>query len=276
MFLKKVLAVSAGIVLFAPMGAKATTTIDLTTNTSPAVNDGNGAIYERTDSQSTGTGVIRSFVREQAQGGGNNEQGYNTDNRPVQFDELTDPNFTRSVLITQVPIVSIGGGDYRQFLLDINQNNGNGNLLSLNRIQVYLTDNPSITGFDPNASASNGFGSNANLVYSLDGGPNGDTTVALNYDLNSGSGSGDMFLYVRNDLFTAASNGSNNNVVLYSQFGNPPGPNSTNDGYEEWATLGEGPSLLTAVPEPASIGMALLGVIPLGLCGMYRRKRATA
>jgi len=203
MFLKKVLAVSAGIVLFAPMGAKATTTIDLTTNTSPAVNDGNGAIYERTDSQSTGTGVIRSFVREQAQGGGNNEQGYNTDNRPVQFDELTDPNFTRSVLITQVPIVSIGGVDYRQFLLDINQNNGNGNLLSLNRIQVYLTDNPSITGFDPNASASNGFGSNANLVYSLDGGPNGDTTVALNYDLNSGSGSGDMFLYVRNDLFTA-------------------------------------------------------------------------
>src|SRR5262245_24715591 len=43
-----------------------------------------------------GTGVIQSFVRIEKDGV---EQGYNTSSRPVQFDEKTDPNYTRSFLL---------------------------------------------------------------------------------------------------------------------------------------------------------------------------------
>jgi len=275
---KRLFAAAAAIALLAPLGARANIVLNMTT-TGAQQADLNGAIYAQTDAQPTGTGNIRSFVRvQQTQSDTKfSEEGYNTDRRPVQFDEYTDPNFTRSVLITQVPVVSILGVDYRQFLLDINQNNGNGNLLSLNRVEIYLTDNPSITGFDPNAPVGTGFGSSANLVYSLDGGLNGDGRVELDYDLNGGSGEGDMFLYVRNDLFLSAFDGSGINVVLYSQFGTPPGPNSTNDGFEEWATLGVGPTLqILETPEPASLAMALSGAIPLGLWVVRRRKRATA
>src|SRR5262245_52952653 len=46
-------------------------------------------------------------------------QGYNTDARPVQFDEST--TLTQSLLLTSVPIVTINMVAYREFILDINQ-----------------------------------------------------------------------------------------------------------------------------------------------------------
>src|SRR5262245_30513946 len=55
----------------------------------------NGAFFQQTGPQPTGTGAIQSFVRIQRNV---SEQGYNTDYRPVQFDEKSDPNFTRSLL----------------------------------------------------------------------------------------------------------------------------------------------------------------------------------
>jgi hypothetical protein len=53
------------------------------------------------------------------------------------------------------------------------------------------------------------------LVFRLDAG--GDNAVALNYALNTGSGSGDMFLYVPIAAF--AGFGSGDDVTLYSHFG---------------------------------------------------------
>src|SRR5262245_41089797 len=62
----------------------------------------NGAIFKQADPQPTGTGVIRSFVRIQAQGSNQTvEQGYNTDYRPVQFDEKANPNFDRSIRLSE-------------------------------------------------------------------------------------------------------------------------------------------------------------------------------
>src|SRR5262245_6236332 len=96
------------------------TMIDLTTPGSDGT--ANGAIYQQCDAQPTGTGVIRSFVRVQGAASGSSvEQGYNTDGRPLQFDENKSPQFTRSLTLGDVPIVSVDGVDYRQFLLDINQ-----------------------------------------------------------------------------------------------------------------------------------------------------------
>ncbi len=52
----------------------------------------NGAQFRQTDAQPTGTGLINSFVRIQGAGV---EAGYNTDARPLQFQEKGGQKFTR-------------------------------------------------------------------------------------------------------------------------------------------------------------------------------------
>src|SRR5258708_28479683 len=83
--------------------------LDLTARNSTA-SAPSGAMVEQANDQPTGTGVIRSFLRVQAPAsGGTSEQGYNTDARPLQFDENKSPQFTRSLRASEVPLVLVGG-----------------------------------------------------------------------------------------------------------------------------------------------------------------------
>jgi hypothetical protein len=212
------------------------TPLDLTTRGSAGmIND---AIFRQYDARPTGTGVINSFVRLQAAGAkATVEQGYNTDARPLQFDENKSPQFTRSLHLGDVPLVNIGGVPYREFLLDINQKSSQP-LLSLDELRLYVSDSASLTGYNAAAKTLGGLAP----VYDLDAG--GDNWVKLDYRLNSGSGAGDMLFYVPDRLFGAS--GSAANVYLYSKFGvNLAG----NAGFEEWAA---GKSLLT----PANGGIS--------------------
>src|SRR5262245_15179394 len=69
-----------------------------------------GAIFRQFDAQPTGTGFIDSFVRLQSQGAkAQVEEGFNTDARPLQFDENSSPQFTRSLKLSDIPTVNIGG-----------------------------------------------------------------------------------------------------------------------------------------------------------------------
>ena len=101
-----------------PIGSQGTT-VDLTTGAAAGMQSVNGGFVTWTASQPTGSGFIDSFVRVSA----NTDcvQGYNTDSRPLQFDENTSATFTHDLLLSAVPIVNIGGVNYREFLLDINQ-----------------------------------------------------------------------------------------------------------------------------------------------------------
>jgi len=258
---RKLLTAAAILLAMAHTNARAGVILDLTTaNANGTVNGTAVDWFQQVSDQSTGTGVIDPFVRLQENG---IESGYNTDGAP-QFNTKAG-TWTHSLNVNDVPIVTIGGVAYRQFLLDINQNSGGSHeLLSLNSLEIYLGPTKDFIG-------TSGFGTGAagagTLVYSLDA--TTDNRIELNYDLNPGSGAGDMYAYIAESRFQAAFTGSNPYVYLYSSFGDP---NNSNDGFEEWATVGPGVTI-TAAPEPSTIVAALSGLIPLAIAG-YRRRAA--
>jgi len=214
-----------------------------------------------------GTGNIQPFLRL-----GTNtdfERGYNT-SAGFPLDDKSPINFTHAINLGSVPIVTLNGVQYREFLLDTNQvNNGN---ISLNQVQIFqsaadvgasgftlqeanATHNATISF--PNVSNTEVFRMSASLL----------SGTANQVVINSGNGSGtvDMSLLVLNSLFTQ---NTNSFVTLFSQFGTPPGVNVANDGFEEWKT-----NLSTANPTPEPSTMALAGLGALGFIAYGLRRR---
>jgi hypothetical protein len=179
-----------------------------------AVGSASGAMFRQYDAQPTGSGVINSFVRVQGKGTQAITQGYNTDHRPVQFDENTSPQFTRLLRLTDVPEVDLGGVRYKEFLLDINQK-ASSPLLSLDELRLYSSGN-NLFGY-----ANTQLGGN-NAVFDL-----GNNWVKMDARLNQGSGKGDVIVDIPCASFTGGEY-----VYLYSKFG---GTIAGNGGYEEWA-----------------------------------------
>jgi hypothetical protein len=216
----------------------------------------NGATFLRGDLRSAGTGVIQSFVRISA-ANQSVVQGYNTSGRPLRFDENNSPTFTRDLQFFQIPTVTIAGVAYKEFLLDINQNAGPpSSWLSLDKVQIYSNALPSLNPTNPSALGA--------LRYDMDAGS--DSSVYLDYDLNSGSGQSDMAMYVPVSAFGGISNSTY--IYLYSMFGSTF---ANNDGFEEWAV--QTPEVLV-VPLPSAAisgGLALAGMFGLG---MIRRRAA--
>lgn len=288
-FLRQKLVVAA-LVMGVTSSASAST-IDLTTAGASGSFTVGLDFFQQISPSSTGTGVIDPIVRitdarpSVCTGGnpctfdprGEDVEGYNTDARPVSFDELTDTNYTKSLLLSAVPEVTLADGFvYYQFLLDINQT-GASPELSLNELQIFFGNAGNLSGSTKDANGTlTAFGANATLIYDMDA--TGVNNVLLDFSLNSGSGSGDMFFYLRKP---AGVDEVGKYLYLYSHFGYPNAA-INNDGFEEWSILkcpvdnptcfNSGSDSETPVPEPGS--MFLLGSGLVLAASRLRRKKA--
>ncbi|MEJ2707437.1 MAG: hypothetical protein P8074_07475, partial [Anaerolineales bacterium] len=146
----------------------------------------------------TGTGNFDPFLR-LGSGSGPIEQGYNTDYRPLEFDE--DASWTTSQNLSEIPVIAFEYNGtislYRELQLDINQNASvEGKFISLDTVEIYITEDPNLHGYD----TSTKFGSNATLVYDMD--ELDDNWIKLDYTNNNGSGKRDLKMLIPNEWLT--------------------------------------------------------------------------
>src|SRR5437667_2531846 len=187
------------------------TVIDLTSAGAPP-GALNGALFY----QSSGTG-IDTIVR--LASNQTIEQGYNTNFRPVQFDESTNSQYTHAVQLSSVPtVVSAGGLAYYEFLLDINQLSSSP-LLSVDELRFYVTNSSTV---DPtllhnyNITArtlQDDAGHLYSPVYDLNPTTPAGNYIKLNYSLATGNGTGDMVALIP---VTQLGTDLNQYVYLYS------------------------------------------------------------
>src|SRR5262245_1611924 len=101
-------------------GGTGPTYYDLTTDTGDRAEINSALFFQNKPDSSSGTGLIQAIVRVQDPGNGDgHENGYNSSARPVTYEENTSPNFTTSLILSEVPIVTIHGTQYYEFRLDI-------------------------------------------------------------------------------------------------------------------------------------------------------------
>jgi len=222
----------------------------------------NGATFNYSDPQPTGTGFIDPFLREQAS---RSELGVNssikaqTVDNTVLYDNKDPVNYTHD-LATATLLPQAGG--FFKFALDANQvNNGS---ISLIRFQIF-TSNTEFT--DP--TALNAFISGTTgLAFDMNG---GSTKYRVDITSNSGSGSGDMTVLVPSAGFTGAW------TYLVAGFGVDAagGGFASNDGFEEWTA-----KTVTAPPTVPDGGSTLLllgsAFASLGLFGRGRKSASIA
>src|SRR3954471_24983062 len=216
-----------------PTRPPGTPTLDLTSD--DTFGTIGGAVFATGQNQSAGTGVFNSFVQLQDKVF---EQGYNTD-ASAQYDEKSAHNHNHSILLADVPIV-VGDGSngtaegvaYREFLLDLNELNGNINpYVSLDALQIWQEEAGNLTNFTPGAGFA---GAHTNyLAYNLDAG--GNHWIGLNDGLSHGSGQSDVRVLIPDSVFLH--DASHRYVTLSSKFGEQSGWDS-GGGCEEWGLHG--------------------------------------
>lgn len=176
---------------------------------------------------SAGSGVFNPFVRLQ----GNNkktadQKGYNTDGTR-EWDTKAG-TWTHSILLSEIPTVLVDGNVYWEFFADINDND-NTPLISLDDFELYLTDDPELSGYP--------FTGFADLIYDYTAANNG-YYILIN-DVNQGSGRGDLrYLVPVSDVGVEDCNYGNpactTYLVLYSVWGGKGTPYDFDGGFEEW------------------------------------------
>ena len=223
------------------------TVVDLINGDSGTITNSYGtAIFEFTQPQPTGTGVIQPFLRVQNDP---TEQGYNTSGG-TPFDDKAGPwthNLTFADLTTTA--VTINGQNCFKLLLDINEPGGSKSTLSLDQLQFYTSSQGSLT--------TTNISSLGTLRYSFSPGDQ----VLMDAARNHGSGSGDMYAFIPVSAF--AGTASTDFVYMYCAFGST---NPSEGGFEEWALV------VNPIPE-ASAFFPIIGLLAAVFSTQFVRRR---
>ena len=249
--------------LLAALGLAATTlamsanaaVLDLGSDGSGTIN---GAIFDVNRDRPTGTGVYNPFLTVQANG---TEQGYNSSTG--NFDTKREPQWNHEIRFSDLQATTINGTQYFGFSVDVNEpNSGNLSTISLERLQVFT----SATLQNSTSTNSNGNfnGSLGTLRYDLDAG--GNNSVLYN-DKNSGSGSGDIDIYIPVSYFAGTQ--QNDYVYMYQLWGNADG--MTQGGFEETRLIAG----ITPIPELSSF-FPIIGLMAAVFATSILRRRKLA
>jgi len=240
----------------------------------------------------TGTGLFNPFLRTNPGGNQNPSSGWNTDAHKNAWTQPNDADdsWTSALAASSLGTVTIGGVQYAEFTVDINQQgtaNNNGDLLSLLQFQLFnctTATNTATTAAQGCTSFFNLFG--GTITYDANGRPivSGSTQwVDFDYRLHTGSGSGDISIFIPYSLFAGVQF-----VSLLDGWGTSGslGNYGDNDGFQEWRALqgaatcpdgttpGSGQDCDVTVPEPASL--LLFGLAAFGSAYGVRRRRTIA
>ena len=245
--------VAAG--MFAIASLAQATVVDLINNDQGSFTNQYGtSIFQFTDQQPTGTGVIQPFLRVQASP---TEQGYNTSGG-TPFDDKAGP-WTHDIQFSdlQSTAVTVNGTSYFKVMVDLNEPGGSKSTISLENLQFYT----SATGSKTTTTLS----SLGTLRYSMDT-AGGDNTVQFDAARNNGSGSGDAFIYIPTSAFAGTS--ANDFVYMYVNFGSAD--ETTAGGFEEFALVRN----LAPVPEMSALFPIFGLLVAVGSTSILRRRRA--
>lgn len=214
----------------------------------------NGAIFQTNDDHPTGTGVYNPFLTVQNNGW---EQGYNSGTNR-NFDTKRVPQWNHEIQFSDLQATVIGGVQYIGFRVDINEPNNANSEISLDALKVYFSS----TLQTSTSTDSSGFfnGSLGTLLYDL-----GANQVLYN-DQDSGSGEGDINIYIPVSLFVNAGVQANDYIYMYQRWGNS---DSTEGGFEETALIRG----VTPIPEMSTF-FPIIGLLAaVGSTHLLRRRR---
>jgi hypothetical protein len=229
--------------------------VDLINNDQGTITNSYGtAIFQFTNPQPTGTGVIQPFLRIQNTG---TEQGYNTSGG-TPFDDKAGP-WTHDLKFSDLKstAVAVNGQTYFKILVDLNEPNGQGNsTISLDSLKFYSSN----TG----GATTTNISQLGTLRYDLDAG--GDNQVLFDAGRNHGSGSGDAFIYIPASAFAGVAD--NQYIYMYVKMGESD--DDTAGGFEEFALVKN----MTPVPEMSALFPIVGLLVAVGSTHVLRRRRA--
>jgi len=211
----------------------------------------NGALFETNNDHPTGTGVYNPFLTIQNTGF---EQGYNSSTG--NFDTKREPQWNHEIKFSDLQTTTINGTAYFGFSIDINEPGGARSLISLDAFRVYTSS----TLQSSTSTDASGFfnGSLGTLRYDL-----GNNVVLYN-DQNTGSGGGDINIYIPVSFFAGTS--ASDYVYVYERFGNT---DMSEGGFEETSLIRG----LTPVPEMSALFPIVGLLVAVGSTHVLRRRR---
>ncbi len=240
--------------MFALAGIAQATVVDLGSSGSGTITNQYGtAIFQTNNDHPTGTGVYNPFLTLQNNGW---EQGYNSSTG--NFDTKREPQWNHEIRFSDLQTTTINGMQYFGFSVDINEPNGSKAGISLDGLSIWT----SATTQNSTSTDANGFfnGSLGTLRYDM-----GANQVLYN-DQNTGSGGGDINIYIPVSAFAGAQ--ANDFVYMYQRWGNS---DMTSQGGFEETSLIRG---LAPVPEMSTIFPIVGLIVAVGSTSLLRRRRA--